>query len=83
MAGGIELENVLKEVDTIAVSAECYTAEEYDTLQPHVASLLRDHVRDKKPYKVIAKYYHIPVGTVRSRIHRARAKLARSRAAPD
>jgi DNA-directed RNA polymerase specialized sigma24 family protein len=66
---------------TLIGFVESYTAEEYDSLRPHVASLLRDHVRDKKTYKAIAKYYRIPVGTVRSRIHRARAKLAKGRAA--
>jgi DNA-directed RNA polymerase specialized sigma24 family protein len=67
----------------LAARAESYTVEDYDSLRPHIAALLRDHVRDKKTYRVIAKYYHIPIGTVRSRIHRARATLARRRAVQD
>ena len=68
---------------TLLDFVEAYTDEEYASLPLNVALPLRDHVRDKKTYTAIAKHHHIPVGTVRSRIHRARAKIARLRAAPD
>jgi DNA-directed RNA polymerase specialized sigma24 family protein len=67
----------------LSVLVESYTTEEYASLPLKVALLLRDRVRDKKAYTAIAKSYDIPVGTVRSRIHRARAKIARLRAVPD
>jgi hypothetical protein len=56
----------------LSVLVESYTTEEYASLPLKVALLLRDRVSDKKAYTAIAKSYDIPVGTVRSRIHRAR-----------
>ena len=67
----------------LSVLVESYTTEEYASLPLRVALLLRELVRDKKTYTAIAKSHDIPIGTVRSRIHRARAKIARLRAVPD
>jgi|HubBroStandDraft_5_1064220.scaffolds.fasta_scaffold70841_3 hypothetical protein len=66
----------------LLIAHEAYTIEEYASLPSNAAVLLSDHVRDRKTYTAIAKSHGIPVGTVRSRIHRARTKIASLRADP-
>jgi DNA-directed RNA polymerase specialized sigma24 family protein len=55
------------------------TETEYAILPLRYALLLSDHLRDNKPYAEIAVGHNLPIGTVRSRINRARARIAKVR----
>jgi DNA-directed RNA polymerase specialized sigma24 family protein len=58
-----------------------FTAEEFTSMPLKTAMMLRDHLTDGKTYKQVALAHDVPVGTVRSRFNRARAKVANMRAA--
>jgi hypothetical protein len=56
-----------------------FTVEEYAALHAHVATMLRDHVVNGERYEDVAASHQVPVGTVKSRINRARVKIANMR----
>lgn len=57
-----------------------FTDAELATLPLKVRNLLTAHVCNNNPYQKIADDFGIPLGTVKSRINRARAKIAKLRA---
>lgn len=67
------MRNVIKE----------FTDAELDTLQIEVRNLLKCCVCNGNSYEHAAQEYGLPVGTVKSRINRARAKIAKSRQARE
>ena len=58
---------------------DSYTAEEYASLPIEMALMLRAHVRDGKSYQDLVVDMATPLGTVKSRINRARGKIKRMR----
>jgi len=60
---------------------ETYTTEEYGALPVEQAMLLSAHVRDGQSYEELVARFKIPLGTVKSRISRARARIKRQREA--
>ena len=58
---------------------ETYTADEYAALPLEMALMLRAHVVDGKSYQDLAADFATPLGTVKSRISRARAKISKMR----
>ena len=59
---------------------ETYTTDEYAALPLEMALMLRAHVKDGKSYQDIVADFVTPLGTVKSRISRARAKISKLRA---
>lgn len=58
-----------------------FTDAELGTLDIRVRNILTAHVCNGKTYKEAALANDVPIGTVRSRISRARAKIAKLREA--
>ena len=54
---------------------ETYTTDEYAALPLEMALMLRAHVKDGKSYQDIVADFATPLGTVKSRINRARTKI--------
>ena len=58
-----------------------FTDAELEKLHINQRNALTAHVCNNVPYADIATAFNIPIGTVRSRINRARAKIERMRQA--
>lgn len=57
-----------------------FTDAELETLDIRVRNLVTMCVCNGNPYEMASDHYGVPLGTVKSRINRARAKIAKLRA---
>lgn len=58
-----------------------FTDAELDALPLKVRNIVTMCVCNGNPYEMASDHYGVPIGTVKSRINRARAKIAKLRAA--
>jgi RNA polymerase sigma-70 factor, ECF subfamily len=58
-----------------------FTEQELDGLPPDQGAALAAHAIDKMRYEAAAAFLQVPIGTVKSRINRARKKITEMRAA--